>query len=60
MNEIEIRTLVRENDYLKMRCSQLQRDLTDVGAQVLRLQTQLERIHSRRVVGRADLLAGGQ
>ena len=48
MDEAESRKLVRENDYLKQRCAQLQDDVTDLGSQVMRLRQELERLHGQR------------
>jgi hypothetical protein len=38
----------RQNAYLKLRCAQLQDDVTDLSAQVIRLQQDLERLRGRR------------
>jgi uncharacterized protein (DUF3084 family) len=54
MDDAERQKLVRENDYLKQRCAQLQGDVTDLGSQVARLQEALERIHGARELRRAD------
>jgi len=56
----EAQRLTRENDYLKLRCAQLQGDVTDLGSQVARLQQELERVTARRAAARADPLRGGQ
>jgi hypothetical protein len=40
--------LARENAYLKLRCAQLQDDVTDLGGQVLRLRQELERLIGQR------------
>jgi hypothetical protein len=50
----------RENDYLKLRCSQLQEDVAALSAQVTRLQQELERVAGRRTTHRANPLSGGQ
>jgi predicted nucleic acid-binding Zn-ribbon protein len=47
MDAVEIQKLQRENDYLKLRISQLQGDVTDLGGQVIRLQQEIERLHGR-------------
>jgi hypothetical protein len=57
MDEAETAKLVRENAYLKLRCAQLQDDVTDLGSQVLRLRQELERLHAPRAI-RADLVGG--
>ena len=41
--------LERQNAYLKMRCAQLQDDVTNLDAHVIRLQQELERLRGRRV-----------
>jgi len=48
MTDVEVLQLVRENDYLKLRCAQLQGDVTDLNSQVSRLVQQLERFHAVR------------
>lgn len=60
MTDEEGELLLRENAYLKMRCAQLQDDVTDLGAQVQRLQQNLEHTHARRAAMRPDPLSGGQ
>lgn len=61
MTDEDAHALRRENDYLKRRNAQLQDDVTSLGAQVLRMQQELERLDSRRAAGRAaDPLSGGQ
>lgn len=40
--------LERQNAYLKMRCAQLQDDVTNLDAHVIRLQQELERLRGRR------------
>ncbi len=52
--------LARENAYLKQRCALLEADVADLGAQVRRLQQQLERIMGRQAMARPDPLSGGQ
>lgn len=49
--------LVRENSYLKLRCAQLQDDVTDLGGQLMRLRQELERLRGRRAPSAA--LVGG-
>jgi hypothetical protein len=48
MTDAEAQKLTRENDYLKLRCAQLQDDVTDLGSQVARLLQELERYHAAR------------
>jgi hypothetical protein len=55
MDEAESGKLARENAYLKLRCAQLQDDVTDLGSQVLRLRQELERLHGQRATGPASL-----
>jgi len=57
MDDAESAKLVRENAYLKLRCAQLQDDVTDLGSQVMRLRQELERLHGARAT-RADALGG--
>jgi hypothetical protein len=45
MTDVEALQLARENDYLKLRCAQLQGDVTDLNSQVARLVQQLDRLH---------------
>jgi hypothetical protein len=47
VDDIESRKLVRENDYLKLRCAQLQDDVTDLSGQLTRARQELERLHGR-------------
>jgi len=54
MNDVEAQTLIRENSYLKLRCAQLQGDVTDLASQVLRLQQELERLHAARAAQRVE------
>ena len=56
MNEIETQKLIRENNYLKLRCAQLQGDVADLGSQVARLQQALERLHGVRAAQRGESL----
>jgi ubiquinone biosynthesis protein UbiJ len=48
--------LERQNAYLKLRCAQLQEDVTNLDAHVIRLQQELERLRGRR----ADTLTGSR
>jgi hypothetical protein len=57
MDDAESGKLVRENAYLKLRCAQLQDDVTDLGGQLMRLRQELERLHGVRAT-RADTLGG--
>ena len=41
MTDEEAQRLRRENDYLKTRCAQLQGDVTDLAAELSRLQQHL-------------------
>ena len=50
MDDVEGQKLVRQNDYLKLRCAQLQDDVTNLSGQVTRLQQELERVHGRREI----------
>ncbi len=47
VDDAEARKLVRENDYLKLRCAQLQDDVTDLSGQLTRARQELERLHGR-------------
>ena len=58
MTDIEIQKLVRENAYLKLRCAQLQGDVTDLGSQLARLQQERERLHSVRAALSGEALGG--
>lgn len=53
---VEVLQLGRQNAYLKLRCSQLQEDVTDLNAHVIRLQQELERLRGQR----AAALAGSR
>lgn len=57
MTDVEALQLARENDYLKLRCAQLQGDVTDLNSQVARLVQQLERVHAVREPRAAGPLA---
>jgi hypothetical protein len=57
MDDAEGQKIARENAYLKLRCAQLQGDVTDLNSQVGRLQQELERIHGVREGRRADALS---
>jgi hypothetical protein len=56
MDDVEGAKLVRENAYLKLRCAQLQDDVTSLSSQVTRMQQELERLHGVRA--RAEPLGG--
>ena len=58
MTDIEIQKLVRENAYLKLRCAQLQGDVTDLGSQLARLQQERERLHGVRAARSGEPLGG--
>jgi predicted nucleic acid-binding Zn-ribbon protein len=60
MSPEEAQRLQRENDYLKLRCAQLQEDVVQLSDQVSRLQQQLERAADRRAATRPNPLSGGQ
>ncbi len=45
---VEALQLERQNAYLKLRCAQLQEDVTNLDAHVIRLQQELERLRGRR------------
>ena len=60
MTDLEIQSMRRENDYLKLRNAQLQADLTDVSAETERLRQALERLDSRKAHPAPNPLAGGQ
>jgi hypothetical protein len=57
MDDAEAGKLLRENDYLKLRCAQLQDDVTDLGSQVMRLRQELERVLGQRAA-RAESQGG--
>jgi hypothetical protein len=48
MDAAAIDALQAQNAYLKQRCAQLEGDVSDLGAQVMRLTQQLERFSGRR------------
>jgi hypothetical protein len=52
----DVLQLGRQNAYLKLRCAQLQEDVTNLNAHVIRLQQELERLRGQR----ASLLAGSR
>ncbi len=54
MTALEIEKIVRENDYLKLRCAQLQGDVTDLSGELTRAQQALERLHGVRAARQAD------
>jgi hypothetical protein len=61
MTDTEIDGLRRENTYLKQRNAQLQGDVSDLSAEVGRLQEALEHTLARRAANRPPSpLAGGQ
>lgn len=45
---VEALQLGRQNAYLKSRCAQLQEDVTNLNAHVIRLQQELERLRGQR------------
>jgi hypothetical protein len=57
IEDVESQKLVRQNDYLKLRCAQLQDDVTNLSSQVTRLQQELERLRGRRAL-HADPASG--
>ena len=59
MTDIEAHGIARENDYLKRRCAQLQRDVGNLQCQVLRLQQQLERTGAFGAARIANPVTGG-
>jgi hypothetical protein len=56
MDDAEGAKLLRENAYLKLRCAQLQDDVTELGGQLTRQHQELERLHGR--AARAESLGG--
>jgi hypothetical protein len=56
-DDVETRKLVRENEYLKLRCAQLQDDVTDLSSQLTRARQELERLHGLRAA--RDGASGG-
>ncbi len=59
MTDREAQQLRRENDYLKARCAQLQDDVTDLGAQLERMQQQARPAGAKSQTP-PNPLAGGQ
>ena len=59
MTEPEIQKVLRENDDLKLRCAQLQGDVTDLSSELNRVQQQLERLYGARVARGAGPLPKG-
>jgi hypothetical protein len=53
MNDLDAQRITRENDYLKLRCAQLQGDVTDLNSEVARLRQALERFHGTHTDHRA-------
>lgn len=45
---VEALQLERQNAYLKLRCAQLQEDVANLDAHVIRLTQELERLRGRR------------
>jgi hypothetical protein len=60
MTDVEIQAMRRENEYLKLRNSQLQADMTDLSAETERLRQALERTGLRRASATPNPLGGGQ
>lgn len=56
----ESENVLKQNLYLKSRCAQLEDDVTNLSAEVLRLRQQLEGAYARRVAGPPNPLSGGQ
>jgi chaperonin cofactor prefoldin len=56
----EAQKLRRENDYLKLRCAQLEGDIGDLNAELTRLRQTLDHTMARRAASRPDPLSGGQ
>ena len=54
------RDLERENVYLRQRVAQLEADVTDLGAENLRLREEAERRYARRLASTPNPLGGGQ
>jgi hypothetical protein len=59
MTALEIQKIVRENDYLKLRCAQLQGDVTDLGGELNRARQELERLHGVRAARQTGRHAEG-
>lgn len=60
MKDEEAQALRRENEYLKRRCATLQSEVTDLGAELIRLQQERERFGAARSRAAANPLSGGQ
>lgn len=60
MPDRSVADLERENAYLKLRLSQAESDIADLGAENLRLREERERLHGRRPAQAANPLGGGQ
>lgn len=52
--------LRRENLYLRQRVAQLEADLADLSADLVRAQQERERLHGRKASAVPNPLAGGQ
>ena len=53
--------LEHENQYLKLRVAQLQEDVTDLSAEVVRLRQRLDHLNVKRNAGPSpNPLSGGQ
>lgn len=52
--------LSRENAYLKTRVAQLQADVDDLSAEIVRLREERERLHGRRAARAPNPLGDGQ
>jgi chaperonin cofactor prefoldin len=48
VDETGVGKLERQNEYLKLRCAQLQDDVTNLSSELTRLRQELERLHGRR------------
>lgn len=57
--EDDVTSLRRENAYLKARCAQLQTDVTDLTALVVRFQSERERLAAHATRQLADPSRGG-
>lgn len=60
MKDEEAQALRRENEYLKRRCASLQLEVTDLGAELIRMQQERERLGAARIRPAANPLSGGQ
>ena len=58
MEDAEAGRLTRENAYLKLRCAQLQDDVTSLGAELQRVRQELERLHGLRAARTTETLGG--